>query len=390
MTEGQTLFAILSLLYLSDCLVWIGRRTVLFSSRWCHRWRVIWAGDYFGNNDGSIALLNPLPFLGSNFSGHWVPVSISPTGVCAFTLQALQGNTRPLQTGVVLPYEEISDSRAEGKHLLINGSRFAKCGTMEQAEFIAELIRRVSSESTKKREELIRESLVVQFAKDHAFNRFAHVSDLATELRLPCSAFFIFLYLVTPIMVSAYGLSRFVIPVAIIMLLSAVLVSIKYFRAHKTLYPAQSHERLTNLVKMILCPPAAIRAVDLLTLDAMVRFHPLVLAHLLLRSDSLSFARVVISDLKYPIRNDLTDPQALSVVSWHAACELDACTKFLESQNVTILHDLLAPPAWDGVSSTYCPRCSCQFATCSSECPDCPGVELLPFSVAQTSAATHE
>jgi hypothetical protein len=387
MTEGQTLFVILSLLYLSDCFAWIGRRTVLFSSPWCHRWRVTFASEYFGNAQGGVALLNPLPPLGSNFLGHRLPLSMSPTGVCSFTLQ---GRARPVQKGIVLPYGDISESGAEGKHLMLNGLRFAKCSTLEQAKSFVDLIKRVSSEPKEKREELIRESLIVQFARDEALSHLAQVNDLATGMRWTCSAFFIVLYIITPMIVSVYGLSLFVIPVAICMLLCALFVSITYFRAHKALYPSQSHERLSNVVKMILCPPAAIRAVDFLTLGAMSQFHPVLLANLFLGSDSLAFVRAFINDLKHPIRQDLTDPRARSIVSWHAACELDACTKFLESQNSTILGDLLAPPSWDGMSSAYCPRCSCQFATRLDECPDCPGVELLQFSVAQTSEATHE
>lgn len=238
MTEGQTLFLIISLLYLSDCLVWIGKRTVLFSSRWCGRWRASFAGDYFGNADGRVALLNPLPPLGSSFLGHWVPVSMSPAGICAFSLQSFQGTGRPFQTGMVLAYEEISEPGVDGKHLLLNGLRFAKCCTAEQAKSLAELIKRVSSEPTEKREKLIRESLVVQFAKEEALSHLTHVSDLTAGMRWTCAAFFIFLYVITPIMVSAYGLIRFVIPVAIVMLLSALFVSVTYFRAHNALYPS--------------------------------------------------------------------------------------------------------------------------------------------------------
>lgn len=390
MTDGQTLFVILSLLYLSECLVWIGRRTVLFSSPWCRRWRVSFAGEHFGNADGSVVLLNPLPPLGSNFLGHWAPISMSPAGVCAFTLQAFQGTGRPFQTGMVLAYEEISEARTDGRYLLLNGSRFVKCYTAEQAKSLAELIKHVSSEPTEKREKLILEFLLVQFAKEEAIKHLAQVSDLAAGMRWNCSAFFIFLYVITPIMVSAYGLNRLVIPIALIMLLSALFLSVRYFRAHKTLFPSQSHDRISNVVKMILCPPFAIRAADCLTLNAMSRFHPVLLANLLLGTDSVAFTRAVISDLKHPIQYDLTDPRSSSIVSWYAACELDICTKFLEAQHATILHDLLGPPPWDGVSSAYCPRCSCQFATRSGECPDCPGVELLPFSGAHTSEATHE
>ena len=390
MTEGQTLFVILSLLYLSDCLVWIGRRTVLFSSRWCRGWRSKFSGEYFSNAEGSVTLLNPLPPLGNNFLGHWIPVSISPTGICDFTIQALKGTARPFQTGMVLTYEEVSEARTEGKYLLLNGARFAKCCTIEQAKFLAKLIKNVSSASTQKREQLIRESLVVQFSKDEALNHLTHVSNLTAGIRWTCSAFFIFLYIITPMIVTTYGLTWFVIPVAIVMFVSALFISIIYFRAHKALYSSHSHERLSNVLKMILCPPTAIRAVDLLTLNAMSRFHPVLLASLLLGPDSLAFAHVVITDLQHPIRHDLYDSRALSIVSWHAAYELEACTKFLEEQDSTNLDDLRAPPSWDGVSSVYCPRCSCQFTTHSGECPDCPGVALVPFPVTQTSGETHE
>jgi len=389
MSEGQTLYLVLSFLYLSECLLWIGKRTVLFFSRWRGRGGVLFAGEIFGNVDGSVLLLNPLPFLRSNFLGYWMPISISPSGVCAFTLQAFPERFRPFQSGTVLVYEEISESRPEGKHLLINGSRFAKCCSAEQAKSISELISRVSSEPMKKREKLIREFWELQFTKEKALKHFAKVSDLADGMRWGGSAFFIFLYVIIPIMVSAYGLTRLIIPVAVVMLLSALLISVQYFINHKTIFPAQSHERLSNVVKMILCPPVAIRAADLLTLKAMSRFHPLLLANILLGSHSIEFERAVISDLKHPIRHDLTDSRAQSIVSWHASCELDICRKFFKEQYSETLEEFLTPPAWDGISSAYCPRCSCQFAMRSGECPDCPGVELLPFSVAHLSEATH-
>lgn len=385
MTEGQTLFVILSLLYLSDCLVWIGRRTVLFSSRWCHRWRPTFSGEYLGNAEGSVALLNPFPPLGSNFLGHWIPVSISPTGICDFTIQTLKGTARASQTGIVLTFEEISEAKTEGKYLLLNGSRFAKCCTIEQATSLAELIKNVSSSSTQNREKLIRESLVVQFSKDEAHNYLGRVNNLTDGIRWTCSAFFIFLYVITPMIVTTYGLTRFIIPVAIVMFVSALFISITYFQVHKALNFSHSHERLSNVLKMVLCPPTAIRAVDLLTLNAMSRFHPVLLASLLLGPDSLTFAHAVIADLKYPICHDLDDPRALSIVSWYAAYELEACTKLLGEQYSTNLADLLAPPAWDGISSVYCPRCSSQLTTQSGECPDCPGVALVPFPVTQTS-----
>ena len=107
--------------------------------------------------------------------------AIASGKVCSLTLQAFQGRAGPFQTGIVLPYEEISESRVEGKHLLINGSRFAKCATLEQAKSLVELIKRVSSESIEKREELIREFSLCSSRVTQALSHLAHVNDLAAE-----------------------------------------------------------------------------------------------------------------------------------------------------------------------------------------------------------------
>lgn len=164
------------------------------------------------------------------------------------------------------------------------------------------------------------------------------------------------------------------------MLVCALFISVSYFHAHKVLYPSLSNDRLVNFVKMILCVPAAIRAAALLTLHAMSRFHPVLLANIILGSHNEALTRAVIKDMHYPIRHALTDPIVLSIVSWHATCEIDACKNFLEAEDSAAFRDFLVLPDRDGVSSAYCPRCSCQFENRLDECPDCPGVKLLLFS----------
>lgn len=380
MTEGQTLFLILSLLYLSECVVWMGKRTVLFSARWGSGYRIFFASERFGNNRGGLVLLNPLSPLGGNFLGHWIPLSISPDGVCAFTLQTIGDTGRPFQTGKVLRFEEISDSKADGKYLWLNESRFVKCGDAEQAASLAEWIQQLSSKSAENREAAIRRTWAAQFSKEDALKCHDRVRSLEAGIRWNCFIFFILLYGVAPIMANTYGLIRSIIPVAIVMLICALFISVSYFYAHKVLYHSLSNDRLVNFVKMILCPPAAIRAADLLTLHAMSRFHPVLLANIILGSHNEAFTRAVIKDMHYPIRHDLTDPVALSIVSWHSACEINACKNFLEAEDSTAFRDFLVLPDRDGVSSAYCPRCSCQFENRLDECPDCPGVKLLLFS----------
>jgi len=379
MSDGQTLFLVLCLLYLSDCFVWLGRRTVLFASPWCRRWRTSWGLPYAGNSAGNLALLNPLPPLGTAFLAHWSPVSLSRLGVCDLCLQVVGDTGRPAQTGRVLTYEEIAAMATDGKYLLINGSRFAQCATPEQAETLSQLIGRVSRASVESREKAIREFLEAQFDKQEASQRLRQVRDVTPSLRWICSAFFVFLYLVVPILVSIYGLTRLVLPVAGIMFLAAVAIALRFLGVHRALYPQRRGGRVSDVVKMVLCPPAAMRAVDLLTLPALSQFHPVLISDLLLGPADTAFVQAVIRDLKHPLQYDLTDPEGVSIVHWYATAQLDACLNFLGAQDSRTRAGLLAPPFWDGISAAYCPRCSCQYTIRSGECPDCPGVRLLPW-----------
>lgn len=390
MSEGQTLLLILCLLYLSECIVWVGRRTVLFSSPWGRRWRTSFGSEYLGNPDGGLALLHPLPPLGSAFLGHWSPMSISPIGVCDLNLQGIGRTVGPCQAGRVLSYDEISEVAIYGKYVVLNGSRFAKCATVDQAESLAQLIDRVSRESPESREKMIRESITAQFNKDEALGRLAQVKGLIPRLRWISSALFLFLYVLAPMMAVAFGLSLCIIPTAIVMLSTAVFIAIRFVPAHRVIYPLRKGDRVSSVVKMISCPPVAIRAGDFLTLEAMSRFHPLLLSNLLLGPDESAFPRAVVRDLTYPLRDQLADPRAVAVGLWYANAQLDACADFLKTAGAKTMNDLLSPPAWDGASVAYCPRCLCQFTIQSGECPDCPGIGLLPLPRTETSEAIHE
>jgi hypothetical protein len=378
-SDGQTLFLTLCLLYLSDCLVWIGTRTVLFSAPRCRRWRPSFGSPYAGNAAGSLALLNPLPPLGTAFLAHWSPVSLSARGICDLCLQVVGDRGRPAQTGRVILYEEIRASATDGKHLLINGSRFAKCATGEQAQTLSRLVERVSRETAANREKVIRECIDAQFDKEAASQRLTQVRGLIPSLRWMCASFFVFLYVVVPILAHIYGLARLVLPTAGIMLLAAVAIARRFLAAHRVLYPARKGDRVSNVVKMILCPLVALRAIDLVTLDALSRFHPVGVAGLLPGPESTAFARAVVRDLRHPLQFDVTDPDGIAIARWYATVQLEACVRFLTAEDSRTIDRVLAPPSWDGLSATYCPRCSSQYTIPAGECPDCPGVPLLPW-----------
>src|SRR5829696_7262730 len=380
MSEGQTLLLILILLYLSECLIWVKRESVAFVSGMSGRWRLTVPPSWLGNANGAILLLNPLPPAGRVFLSHLSPISISPSGICAYNLQTLPSEARsPGQTGSFLPFSKVIKSTTDGVYLLVNDERFAKCATGRQARTLAKLIGEMAKISAAKRERLVRTWISKQFALDEADARLREGNAIIKPMRELSLMLFLFLFVVTPVLVSSFGLMGLIIPVAAVMVILAVLIGILFYRAHKQLFPAETSERLESLVKMILCPPVSIRAPDILTRNLLAEYSPIVLASLLTGSSEQQFVRAFILDLQHPLKHELSDETAAKTVNWTAAEQLNVCLEQVKAGQYLKTEDLSAPAQREGNSISYCPRCRCQFVVSAGECPDCPGVALVDF-----------
>ena len=367
--EGQTLLFVLVLLYLSECLIWVRRESVAFVSAWGRNWRLARPSSWLGNARGGILLLNPVPPAGRLFLSQLSPVSISPSGVCAFNLQTLPSEARsPSQTGEFQPFSKIKEAGIDGSYLTINNQRFVKCTTAQEARTLAESISAMAKASPSKREGMARNWIAKQFSTKDAETRLKESGALIEPIQSLSLILFLFLFVFTPVLGSFFGLMTLVIPVAVVMVSLAVMIAIMFHRVHKKLYPAESSERLESLVKMILCPPVAIRAADVLTRNLLADFSPIVLATVLPGSGEQHFVRGVVLDLKYPLGHDLSDANAVETITWAANERLSVFEHYLKPQ------ELLLPAQREENSISYCPRCLCQFVVEVEECSDCPGV----------------
>lgn len=370
MTEGQTLLLILILVYLSDCLIWVKRESVVFVSTWGGRWRLRVPPSWLGNSNGGILFLNPAT-PGRILLSHLLPISISPSGICAYNLQTLPSEARsPAQTGQFLPFDKINTAATEDVYLVVNNKKFAKCATPRQAKTLAALIRELVKASTSKRERIVRTWMQKQFAVDDAAARLKEGKMMIGPIQELSLILFLFLFVFTPTMASLFGLMPLIVPVGVVMVILAVLTGIMFYRAHKQLFPGEGSERFENLIKMILCPPVSIRAADVLSRNLLAEYSPVVLAKLLAASGEQQFIRAFVLDLRHPLRHEVSDETAEKTMRW--AIE--------EQLNILKPEELAAPAEREKDSISYCPRCRCQYVVSETECPDCPGVELVAFT----------
>jgi len=378
--EGETLLLILVLLYLSECLIWVKRESVAFVSAWGRRWRLAIPPSWMGNARGGILFLNPLPPSGRVFLSHLSPVSISPSGICAFNVQTLPSEARsPYQSGQFLPFGKVKDSGTDGAYLVVNNEKLTKCATAKQARTLAKLIGAMAKASASKREAMARTWVVKQFAAGDAAALLKESESVIKPVQQMGVILFLFLFVFTPALAVAFGLAQLIIPVAGVMVALAVEIAIIFHRAHKKLYPAESSERLESVVKMILCPPVSIRAADILTKNLLAEYSPIVLASVLPGSGEQQFVRSVILDLKHPLKHEVLDEAAQETITWTATEQLNVCLDEVKKGRYLRPEELLAPMQQEENSIAYCPRCRCQFVVSGVECPDCPGVELVDF-----------
>jgi hypothetical protein len=221
---------------------------------------------------------------------------------------------------------------------------------------------------TSKRESLARNWIAKQYSASEATTRLKEAQSSIKPIQSLGLILFVFLFVFTPVLGFFFGLMKLIIPVAIAMVLLAIEIAILFRRAHRKLYPAESSERLESAVKMILCPPVAIRAADILTKNLLAEFSPIVLADVLAGGGERQFVRSVVLDLKYPLGHELSDASAVETITWAANEQLKVCERYV-----------LPTTQREENSISYCPRCECQFVTATVECPDCPGVRVIGF-----------
>jgi hypothetical protein len=376
MTEGITIYLLLWLLYLSECLIWVGKRSIAFVSPWGKQWHVRVPSSFIATFKRGAALLNPL-FPGTRVVvGSLSPISISPDGICAFNAQSFFDAGRPAQTSDHFAFEDVKSCANQDRWVLINTAPFIECANNVESRQIADLIQHAVRIPKSQRQQLIGKFLADRFDQRDALESFAALSKRLRSLEILCAAFFPLLFIVAPLMAFHYGLEEVIIPAAIMMIAFAGAIAWLVWNQHKSLWPSLSNERWSSVAKIIFCPPGAIRAVGDFTAHFPMIYDPLVVSALLPRGERERFAGAYLRDLHFPIRDGLAGA-AKEVVEWFRAELLHQATTYAKTQTDLRLDSVSAPPVFETGCRSYCPRCHSQFTTEVGECSGCDGVSLL-------------
>ena len=384
MGELESLLLVLALIYLSECLVWVPRGALAFAS-----WRGISfglrpSGTWMGNQRGGLLLSNPLPPLGTVVIVPDFSLSLSPAAVYAYSSVCLDPAGRPLQTARHLSFKEIRNVAADGRKVFVNGELFLKAASTFSARMLAELLRPLRKTPEHERAGAIKQTLDESLDTEKLSTRWREFQTRARPIRMLSNGLFVYLFLVVAPLILRFGFGQFGLWLLIGMLAQTITIAVLFRRAHRTLYPDAAEERLKPFLTMLLAPPAAIRAPDLLARHLLENFHPLTVAQVLCSPARFkSFARQTLLDLRYPLLPvcPTTEPEPLATEQWFRTARREAAEKFVQRAGLKADELTAMPGPTEPANQSCCPRCGAQFVTRTGTCADCGGRPLEPFNL---------
>ena len=381
-SDGQTLLLVVCVIYATESLLWLDRRSVAFTLWWGTKWSVSIASNTFGTSRGGLLLLNMFPPLGKLCSSYLWPISVSPQKIAAYNSQSLALGVPQGGSGVVFEISQVNAVACRDRELWLNGSLFCRFPTQKSAASMAALLNQLRQSQPAERSAIIEAFWAKRFDLIEA-QRERETFEAGTKtLRRTCIVQFIYIFVVLPCLMGYFGMGPLLVPAALIMVVVAAAVSIIYFRVHARFYPIEGGDRISHGIKMALCPPASIRAVDLIASHAHSSQDCLTWGCLLLCGErQKAFIGRILRDIRYPLFAPDLSNETVEVCKWQNSVIETIASKHLPSvaeYAPTIDNE---PAQRDQNTQSFCPRCRIQLSISpgKAECPDCPGIQLKPF-----------
>jgi len=382
MTERQSLFAVFSVIYLSECLLWVRRGGVLFR-RGLGRWTAKTGSEAIRNDRGDLHWAWPLPPFGDVAVSHGLPFSIGTTGVLNATAAAFHPSGRPVTQAAFLLWEDIRTVEAAGRSLRLNGSEFWKSDSTLEPVRLGRLLGSLRRLDAPALEPALRTAIATAFDTKRIRARLAAAESAVRHVRTASTALAALLFLVAPAAITRFGWLPPLFWLVPGMFALTGTIAWMALRAHRDLYPDAGDERFRLALMLALSPAAAIRAVDPVQRPLLEEFHPLAVASVLLEgADFTEFAAPTWRDLRFPRLPEcpVETVPARETEQWFRNAVITEAGKTVRAVGQD-------PDAWerppaksDPSHALYCPRCQSQFTKAATACRECGGRALLELA----------
>ncbi len=377
MGEGQQLLVVIASLYLGDCCWWVPRLAwVLGASAGPPRLR--FPGGTLGNARGALALQSVLPGVGTSYEIHPGPYTWGRDGLLAWTPVSVAPGGRPPQSVRRVAWDEVKDIDAVGDEVWVNGALFLQARSDHVALAWTREMRALWQSPAVQRESAWRERRQAVASPESLREKARQASRATRSCRWAGAVQFMAMFLVSPLICLRWGLGLGILFSAGLVLVLAVLNSVLYVRAHRSLYPEASGDRIKHALIMCVSFPLSARSADAVLRHCFAGIPaPAVVMSLGDSTASREPLQVWWRDLAHPLAVHELDEAAKRIVDetlvrerlfWSDWIARNGMRAWLETDT----------RAWSEGDRTECPRCLARFIQSEGECPECPGVRLVP------------
>jgi hypothetical protein len=357
MSELGSLFLVVLLVYLIQCICWVGPGAVVFALEVRARGKRRQQGFVWNALETAGLLANPLPPLAPLVVVQWPAFQLTPDSI---QLPGTDDRT------IVIPWEKLAVTHSDSK-LLANGSTAFK-GSEEQVLQYVALLQRVQSARRAQRGEIIRNWLQKMFSTQTAVRRVLLFTYKSRWLRIFSNIQFFFLFVLVPLGFRWFGLA-ILWRVALMLAVISICITLEFWTLHKTFFPEAKGVRMKLGMTALLSPMAAIRACDAAARDLLSGFHPVAAAGAILRPDDFRrFAAEQLRLCRFAVDSN----------QWYQENLRNLMEKAINQKGLKP-EELLRPPQQESGCIVYCPRCHAQYTRERTECTDCGYETLAPF-----------
>jgi hypothetical protein len=378
MTDEQFLLLIFGILYLGECLEWLPRWYVGFSTVAGRAWRVRRPSREFGNDSAGFLWKFPLPPLGRFVATQPLPFLLTREGVVSCVLHSPNPGRKPRPNESFASWRDLESLRRDGKRLLIGGQPFVKVCSEREATHLEAFLGEIAATPPGEREASVRRRIGKAFRVESARRRLNRFRRASRPLRFLCNLLFVYLFVGIPPVVWRWGFERTWLPLLGALFALMLLSAVAFHAVHRRFFPRGRAERWTNAILACIAPQHAIRLGDVAARGILSDFHPLACARLLLgAADFRDFARRWVRDLTFPIPDGDSEfaEEKARMRSWWTADTLAFLGRYgLDERS------LLEPPttAENPATASYCPRCHSTYERSEAMCEDCGGMKTTP------------
>jgi len=365
MTELGSLFLIVFIVYLIQCICWVNPDSVVFALGFRGRGKRKSRGFVLSALDTAAFFGNPLPPLSPPLVTQWPAFQLGPDSI-------LFADTKGEPLSML--WEKVEVTRS-GSKLLCNGTQVFK-GDEAQALHYCELLEQVRKAKRSRREQIIQKWLQKSLNVQSAGRHLKVFTRRSLWLRTICNLQFFFLFFLLPWAIGTF-VPRMLWMAIFLVVATSIALAVDVWKLHWHFFGKAKDSRFKSAFTIALSPIAAIRAGDTLCRDLVVNFHPVAVAGALCSDDE--FEALAGEHLRHGRFTAVGN-------EWYQK-KLQALIEQAIRQRGLEPGRLWAPSVRMNGCIVYCPRCFAQYITDRAECTDCGYQEMEAFE--EPAASTN-